>query len=484
MEDINWLGYLLYATDLIISVSLGVHVLMRKRPTGVTVSWLLVILLLPYLGAVLYFLFGENRLDERRLKRARDIHELHHGNLLQLQAQTPEPEPVIRDSLVPIRDLALNVVGFPLQASNRLQLLESYRSIFKSLIDDIDRAERFCHLQFYIWFDGGFADEVAEAVMRAQKRGVTCRVQLDAFGSKDFLRSKTVRALRSAGVDVRAILKVSAFRVLVRRADHRNHRKIVVIDNAVAYIGSQNLVDPRFFKQERGVGEWVDVMVRVEGPSVEALDDVFIEDWQLETGRGVHLLKDQTPNRSTHSGETPVQVVPSGPVFRFMALHQLLTTAIYAARHRLMIITPYFVPDEPLRMALVSAARRGVSVTILVPEQVDSILVRHASRSMFSELLDAGVHIAEYHGGLLHTKTITIDGEFTVIGSVNMDMRSLWLNFEISLFVYDAGFAQTIDDLAEHYFVDSKFIDAVAWHNRSQARQFMESVFRMVSPLL
>lgn len=484
MQEPDWLGYLIYAADLVISLALSVHILMRKRPTGVTVAWLLLVVLLPFVGAVLYLLFGENRLDEKRLQRARDIHQLHREKLTRLEQESDLLPPQIPEPLVPIRKLAVNVAGFPAQTNNSLQLLKTYGEIFESLIQDIDSAERFCHLQFYIWHEGGFADAVADALVRACERGVVCRVQLDAVGSKPFLRGKTVERLRSSGVEVNAILRVGPFRILYRRADLRNHRKIVVIDNRVAYTGSQNLVDPRFFKQDQGVGEWIDVMVRMQGPSVEALDVVFIEDWQLETGRGMPLLESQTARPPVTSGGTAVQVVASGPVFRFMALHQLLTTAIYAARDELIITTPYFVPDEPLNIALVSAARRGVSVTIIVPRKVDSILVRHVSRSMFDQLLEAGVKIAQFYGGLLHTKTITVDGELTIVGSVNMDMRSLWLNFEISLFVYDRDFTEKIVALSQEYLKDSGFIDAQAWRGRPRGKQFVESVLRLTSPLL
>jgi cardiolipin synthase len=326
---------------------------------------------------------------------------------------------------------------------------------------------------------------VAEALLGAAKRGVICRVLVDAVGSKDFLRSEMAQRLHKSGIHIVASLPVGPLRMLMTRADLRNHRKIVVIDGEIAYTGSQNLVDPRFFKQDEGVGQWIDAMIRMEGPSVEALAGTFIEDWELDTGEGLEALEKTSDIRSIpEKGVTPIQVVPSGPAIRPEIIHQLLLATIYGARKRLLLTTPYFVPDESLMTALISAAHRSVDVTIVVPAEVDSRLVHYASRSLFDNLMSAGISVAAFNGGLLHTKSITVDDEISVFGTVNLDMRSLWLNFEISLFIYDLAFTKQLREMQMKYLSHSSMINLAEWRQRSVLQRFTENAAQLVGPLL
>jgi cardiolipin synthase len=265
----------------------------------------------------------------------------------------------------------------------------------------------------------------------------------------------------------------------------------------VAYTGSQNLVDPRFFKKQSGVGQWVDAMARITGPATAALDAVFRLDWAIETGsafdppalppqlRQAGLSPSVTPKPATSSPlGTTIQVVPSGPAVRPEAIHQLLLASIYSARRELVMTTPYFVPDESMLTALLTAALRGVEVTLIVPARNDSVLVSHASVAHFDDLLSAGVRIALFEGGLLHTKSLTIDGAWSVFGSVNLDMRSLWLNFEISLLASDPDFTRRLRSLQESCLSQSRRLDLESWRRRPAWRQFLEDSCRLVGPLL
>jgi cardiolipin synthase len=263
------------------------------------------------------------------------------------------------------------------------------------------------------------------------------------------------------------------------------HRKIVVIDGEIGYTGSLNMVDPRYFKQSSGVGQWVDAMVRVRGPVVEGLALTFLEDWELDTGEGLEQLRETGDVRALDDvGEAAVQVVPSGPVTDSHAIQQVLLMAIYSARRELILTSPYFVPDELLLTALVSAANRGVDVTLIVPARVDSRLVRYASQAYKIDLLEAGVKIAMFEGGLLHTKSITVDGEFSLFGSLNLDPRSLWLNFEITLSAYDQEFTTRLRDLQHRYIEDSQFMDLEVWRKRPMAERLVVNTARLLSPLI
>jgi len=471
-----------------IVIVLSLRVMVRRLPVGWSLAWLAVVFSVPFVGAVVYLLFGEKRLGKQRGRRI--------GSALQVTGQwlegipaelraAPHPE---TSPASPVERCAQSILGIPSLAGNELRLLQDAESIFDALVADIDAAERRCLLAFYIWAEGGRAEDVFEALLRATRRGVECRLLADALGSKPFLHGRRVKELREAGIAVVSALTTGLLRSWFVRADLRNHRKIVVVDDRVGYTGSQNLVDPRFFKQDAGVGNWVDAGVRVEGPATRMLAAVCLASWSMETGAALELpdFDGQSPDRpEPRPDESAVlQVVPSGPGTRPEAIQHLLLTAIYAARRELVITTPYLVPDESVLTALLSAAERGVDVKLVVPALVDSVLVRFASVAHFDDLLAAGVHIARYRDGLLHTKSLTADGELSVFGSVNLDMRSLWLNFEISLFVYDVGFTRRLRELQQSYLEDSDFLDLWTWRERPRLHRLAEDALRLASPLL
>ena len=478
----EWIAYLVFLTDLAIRIGLSLRILMRGKSVGVTFAWMTIVLAVPYLGALLYLLIGEHRLGERRTRRAREVIE-QSGPWRNILCQRADRESVNIPARYQALDLqARKIIGYPSLPGNRLTLLHDYQSIFRDLINDIKAAHTSCFLEFYIWEAGGLADDLLEAVLDAHGRGVQFRILLDAVGSKNFLKGKPARRLREAGIKVTEALHVNPLKMLFQRADIRNHRKIAVIDNRIAYTGSQNLVDPRYFKQEAGVGEWVDLMIRVEGPAVTVLDNVVAMDWSVEAGE-INNFSTSTISMQA-AGELPVQVVPSGPVFREGAIHELIMSVIYKARHELIITTPYFAPDEAMTEALVAAANRGVNVTLVIPAQVDSFLVRYATPALLDSLVAAGIQVAQYDQGLLHTKSITVDGEFCVVGSVNLDMRSLWLNFEISLFVYDEGFTQQVRELQTSYIAQSTFIDREHFSQRTYPQRLATNIMRLFAPLL
>jgi cardiolipin synthase A/B len=475
-------GLLIFFTHLVIIVLSSFRVIMVRHPVGVALAWIILIVTLPVVGAALYFIVGEKRLGKLRLQRANTLKDRYARWLQRLP-----PEIV---ATVDPHDLSINRpadadLATPTVAGNGLVLMEAAESILRSIIADLERAERFCHMEFYIWNEGGTADDVCEAVIRAAKRGVTCRILIDAVGSSRFLKSKSAHQLRENGVQVVAALPVGVLELLRVRFDLRLHRKIVVVDNEVAYTGSFNLVDPRFFKQEAGVGEWVDAMVRIEGPIVNSLSALFLWDWEVETGQNLNaLLQSEELKGTKQVGPALVRMVPSGPgPFRDSG-YQLLLSSIYAARKELVMTTPYFVPDESVLTALVTAARRGVNVTLIVPEKVDSTLVRYASRSFFDELLSAGVCIFQFREGLLHTKSVTVDGHVTLFGTFNLDIRSFWLDFEVTLCVYDAAFATKLLELQQRYIANSHPIQRQTWPNRPMRTRFAENLARLAAPLL
>jgi cardiolipin synthase len=269
------------------------------------------------------------------------------------------------------------------------------------------------------------------------------------------------------------------------RPDLRLHRKIVVIDDEAAYTGSFNLVDPRFFKQDAGVGEWVDAMARLEGPGVIALNALFRWDWEVETGSDLDEPDACGVSCAGHrAGGTDLQVIPSGPGMTGNMIYHILLMSIYSARREITMTTPYFVPDEAVSTALLTAADRGVEVTVIVPERNDSRLVQYTCRSYFDDMLAAGIRIFQFKGGLLHTKSVVVDGELALFGSVNLDIRSFWLDFEVTLGVYDPDFAQRISALQDKYIQKAVPLDRQIWSRRAGRERFYENLARLASPLL
>jgi cardiolipin synthase len=433
---------------------------------------------------------GEIRLGSRRL---REYHVL-----------TTEIEPLViarwweqgltarspftRDgNFDPIARDATALGGFPPLIGNRLDLIGDTDELLRRMTRDIDDATCFVQMMYYIWMDGGRANEVVEALIRAAKRGVDCKVLADSAGSKAFLNGRGPARLREAGVQVYGALPIGPLRSLVARLDLRNHRKIAIIDGKYAYCGSQNLTDTTFhYRKRRHLGPWIDASVRVEGPAVQALTVTFLRDWAMEE-EGPVSLEDPylppVPGAPSLDGAV-VQVVPTGPRQDVAAMRESVLMAIYAARQELVITTPYFVPDEATMAALKGAARRGVATTIVVPAVVDSRLVALAAQSHFEELLEAGVRVMRFESGMLHSKIMTVDGAFAMIGSANLDMRSFWLNFEVTLFVYNSGFAGELRALQEGYMVKSKEISAAHWKERPLGVRALESVLRLFGAVM
>ncbi|MEM6504778.1 MAG: cardiolipin synthase [Planctomycetota bacterium] len=485
IQDIPWIAVAVFVVDWVIRIGLSLRVVMRRRPVGVSLSWLGVILLVPFLGAIVYLILGETRIGQLRLSRFERIRPKLEAYLARLHdhaacdtAGLPAPQRALIQH-------SLKRYGFPVLCGNNVKLLPDAGSIFEQLIEDIDAAEETLYLQFYIWWPGGRVDAIADAVLRACERGVVVRALADAVGSKTFLRSGLCEQLRDAGVEVIEVLPVSIWRMLFRRQDLRNHRKLIVIDGEIGYTGSMNLADPAIFKQGAGVGQWHDAMARVTGPVVETLGLVFLSDFDIETPDMFGDFEvDGGLHRVAMTGSVMGQLMPSGPGFAREAIRESLLTAIYGAERTLVLTTPYFVPDEPLLEGLVAAAKRGVEVTLIVPERIDSVMARLASRSQYADLLDAGIRVMLFSGGLLHTKTLVADQNTALIGTVNLDMRSLWLNFEVTLALFDAGFARELSDLQMQYAGQSVEIDASRWRERRFMIRLIENIARLLGPLL
>ncbi len=454
----------------------GVIIYRNKSSSPVRLGWVIVVLLIPFIGMALYLLFGEVWRDRGRLARHKSIIDRVRSQMETVPFSAPEQMP---DNAYAKVANAFEFQGaFPLRQGNQLQLFSDPKQTMLKIAEDIDQAQQSCHLLFYIWLDDDSGNLVANALIRARQRGVECRVLVDAMGSAQFLNSALKTRMDEGGIEVVTSFPLSSFDI---RIDHRNHRKLIVIDGNIGWTGSRNLADAEF-SIKPDFAPWVDIMVRMSGPSVYDLQIVFIEDWLLEQDVPIETL--MTPMPKPENNQSQVQVFASGPTLDFRRLREITIVSLFIAKHELIITTPYFVPDEASITAYCGLARSGIRTVLIVPKHNDSKMVAAASRSFYQDLLDAGVEIYEYRPGLLHSKTVTIDGELSLLDTANFDRRSFELNYEISFATTDITFTSQLRDLQMQYISDSDRIDKNQWSERSDYSRFVENTARLFAPIL
>jgi cardiolipin synthase len=477
--SVVWLPLL----HILIVIVFAIRLIWVRRPVGVAFAWLLIVITVPFLGVGLYMLIGERPVGRQLTRKIIRMEQDYTQITRDMREQFRADQQLLPHEGIALSQLAQAKNGVPVVSGNKIDLYTNSLEILQHFIDDINQAKKSLHLEFYIWALGGDADRVGEALIAAAQRGVTCKVLLDSLGSKSWFKSSWPGRFKAAGIKVTEALPIEIGRFQFRRADIRLHRKIFLIDAAVVWTGSMNMVDPRTFKQDSGVGEWVDAFIRVEGPVVSQFELTFSFDWSVDNPR-ITQFNDDAKEITAHEGGALAQEFSSGPVYRDDILYQVLLSAIMDAREELTITTPYFGPDDGLIQALMAAANRGVKVTLIVPKLNDSTLVAWSSRSIYSDLLNSGVNIAEFHGGLLHTKSLLIDRRIAIFGSVNFDQRSLRLNFEISLIVYNEDFCARLQKLIDTYIAQSDMVNPLTWAKRPRWRMLLENAAHLTSPLL
>jgi len=478
----------------LIRVGMVPVVVLRKRKPSVCTAWLLLVFFLPWVGLILYVLIGENRLGRRRaVKRLRRLGEYE-------QAREPHPEPPDGasalgqdtasgdaegggDAETPataiLGRLAQAVGGFRPARGNEVAFLSDTDETIDRLVADIAEARHHVHLLFYIIRSDAVGDRVGDALVDAVGRGVECRLLADSVGSWWFFGSLG-RRLRHAGVEVAEALPANPIRRRFERLDLRNHRKLAVIDGRVAYTGSQNIVEATY--GHRRAGPWHDVMARVTGPLVRQLQVVFLEDWSHETG---HLVVGEAYfPRAEPTGRSTVQPVPTGPGGSAEQFKDLLIEAVHLARRKVVLTSPYFVPDETMMLALRLAVHRGVQLTIVVPRRTDMRLVDSAGTFYCEYLAREGADVYLHDDGMLHTKALTVDDTVALFGSANFDVRSFQLDFELTLLLYGAEAVSALRKIQRQYQGRSTRADVAYWENRGWLPRLASNVTKLASPLL
>ena len=473
---------ILVIMHLLIQLAVLVRVLLRPhREPASRIAWVVVVIALPVLGIIGYILFGEVNIGRRRVQRMRDV-------LAALpdvcDAGATDPPADVPQRHAHLFQLGRSISGFDPVGGNSADLMRDSNAAIDAIVADIDAAQDHVHLLFYIWLPDNNGCKVVEALKRAAARGVICRAMADDLGSRIMVKSEHWQAMDAAGVRLARALPIGnpLLRPLRGRIDLRNHRKIVVIDNRITYCGSQNCADPEF-RIKAKYAPWVDALMRFEGPIVRQNQHLFAGDWMAHVDEDLGELLRQIVPAPPQLGFA-AQLIGTGPTVRYSAMPEMFESLMYAARRELVITTPYFVPDESMLGALCASARRGVETTIVFPARNDSWIVGAASRSYYAVLLDAGVRIFEYQGGLLHTKSLTLDGEVTLIGSANMDRRSFELNYENNILFCDPALTATVRQRQESYIavsdpVRTEMVQGWVWQ-----RRLWDNTIAMLGPVL
>jgi cardiolipin synthase len=448
----------------------------QKRSSSVAQAWLLLIFVFPIGGLILFLIFGGKGLSAKRIKRQAQFERWIAGVRRVLPLNEGPLSVELGPDLQPVAQLADQLGNMPVLGGNSVELLDKYNDSIARLVDDIDGAQHHVHLLYYIFANDTNGTLVTDALVRAQRRGVECRVLADAMGSRRYMR-KLLRKLRPAGVQAEAMWE--PFSLDGSRIDLRNHRKIAVIDGRIGYTGSQNLVDAKY---SEGI-IYRELVARVTGPVVLELQAVLLADWFFETGQRLEG-PDYYPTEGTATDGCAAQVLPSGPSYKLENNQHLFVDLLYQARERVVITTPYFIPSEPFLYALQTAVARGVEVTLIVSKKADQLLVGLAQASYYAQLLENGVHIYRYKPKFLHAKHMSVDDTLAVVGSSNMDIRSFQLNSEISLVVYDPDVARRMHALEAEYMANAEPLKPERWEQRSYAARAFEGSARLVSPLL
>lgn len=470
---------LLAASEWAIRLTMLPVIVLRKERPATCLAWLTIVFFEPWIGLGLYLLIGENRLGRRRWARRRS----RRPQLEAADYPGLDPNHIVDpndgDDHSVAADPAGLAGGLPVVAGNSLFLMNDTDVVIDRLIADIDAARQHVHLLFYIFKDDSVGWRVAEALARALQRGVACRVLADGVGSRQLFR-RLAPWLRRQGVRIFPILPATLWRLPFARLDLRNHRKLAVIDGVIAFTGSQNIVEASYGHKRAGV--WHDIMARITGPVVRQLQGIFLEDWFYESGE---LLEDGVLfPASPADGPIAVQVIPTGPDHPTELFQDLIVKAIFLAQQRVVITSPYFVPNEAMVLALRLAALRGVRVEVVIPKRSDHRLVEAAGAFYCDYLMRHGVNIFLFHEGMLHAKTLTIDHELAMFGSANYDIRSFNLNFELNLFVHAPEAVEELRRLQEGYLKQSRQATADDLPTRTRLGRLKVNLAKLCGPLL
>lgn len=465
-------------------VFIGIVIFFENDDPSKTVTWLLILIFLPIVGFILYMLIG------RKFRKIKRYRKKGLANLAELSKIVKDEAKLISEGQQYIEmhlpqkkkliKLIVNSACSPFTINNRTQVLNNGADTYRSFFEAMEKATHHIHLEFYIFRDDNIGTQIQELLIKKAQKGVEVRLIYDGYGSfnlnKDFLKK-----LEGNGVQT---VSFSPLLLPIRnkRIDYRNHRKILVVDGKIGFVGGINIGDEYLGKTPEFT-YWRDTHLRIEGDGVKFLQHIFLQDWSF-------VAKEKIsgnwyyPSCPDDLGKELIQIAASGPDSPWEAIMQMYFSMIATAEESIYLTTPYFIPNESISMAIRNAALSGLDVRIIIPGKPDNKFVLWASMSYLKRLLEAGVRVYQYQKGFIHSKTLVVDGLVSSIGTANMDLRSFKLNFEVNAFIYNEGVSK---NLMEDFFNDLKNCQEINYYeykNRSLLQKFLESLARLFSPLL
>lgn len=488
MDLITWIG-VLYSITVIFT---GVLIFLENRDNTKTIAWLLVLLFLPGIGFFLYLLFGENVRSKKNMRWARVTREFWETNehseveqldkLVDIQQNVLPELSIFQEDDRKMMSLILNSGRLPVTLNNSIDIFEEGISKFRRLLDDIFEAEEHIHMEYFIIKDSVIGGKIRDALVEKARQGVKVKIIYDDFGSwRLYLEQSYLKSLKDAGCEVRTYM-LEKFPYVYRNINRRDHRKVVVIDGRIGYIGGINIGD-EYVHQDPYFGFWRDTHLRIEGEAVYSLQTVFLMSWYLITEERITEYP-LFPQLGQQLGRGVVQIATSEASTPHETIYLGYFAGITNARKSIFIQTPYFIPDQSLLTALKTSLLAGVEVKIMFPSYPDHLIVYHASHSYLEEMLELGAKVYLYKKGFLHSKVILVDKEFASVGTANMDIRSFSLNAEINAFIYDDENVDRLYRMFEKDIEDCIEVDYERYRDKTVGKRALEALCRLFSPLL
>ncbi len=439
-----------------------------------TISWIFTLVFIPLIGLLAYYMLGRNISKKRsKTKKLRDQFNRQHKRTFEFDENNPE-----YSHYTELQKLIYKLEHVPVLPGNRIEVYPSGKIKFEHLLKDVDEAKEHIHIFYFTIGDDVIGGKLKDKLIRKAEEGIDIKLIYDGLGCSTTNR-KYFRQMKDAGIDVRTFLPLS-FPRIIHSINYRNHRKIVIIDGKIAYTGGINVKDEYINGLEWG--KWNDSHFRIEGLGAQALQSVFLADWYYVSGE--YLSSDRLYPTLDNVGKSLVQIVNGEPFGLHSNIQEALFVAISRARKCVYIETPYFIPTSNLLSAIQTASMSGIDVRLIIPGRSDSGKVQYAANTYMESLLRNNVKVYQYAVGFTHSKLMVIDDELVIAGSSNLDIRSLELNFETNIFIYDKNVAQTVKEVYFKDLADSKEVNLEQWINRPKRTKFKEACFRLASPLL
>lgn len=473
--------YSIVITILVVVVTFLIF--MERRNPYKTIAWLVVLNVFPLIGMVLYLTFGQ-KLRKRKKIKTKYINEMNQlESIVDHQIEYINTENVFESQKwghkKQLVKLLLRNANAPFTGYNQAKVLSDGQEAFQDIFTELEKAKEHIHIEYYIIRDDNTGQKLKGILLRKAQAGVKVRIIYDAVGSWK-LSNAYIKELKSVGIEIFPFLPV-VFPFINNRLNYRNHRKIIVIDGHVGFLGGLNIGD-EYLGQHPKLGHWRDTHLQITGPSVYFLQVIFLLDWEFVSG---DKIKDDVYfPRLKSKGDKIIQIAASGPDSYWEAILQSYFALINSAQKSIKITTPYLIPDEGILLALKTAALSGIDIKIILPGIPDKKIVYWASQSYFDELLEAGIEIYLYQPGFIHAKIISVDGEVASLGSANMDMRSFQLNFEVNALLYDQEVVTKLDNDFANDLANSIKVDLAEFAQRPLTVKIRQSAARLLSPIL